>query len=299
MSRGLKDFVFALVNRAGMAALWRLTRQGGRMTILCYHDPAPKTMDVHLAWLSRHYNLVPLDAYVSWRKGALPSLPPRPLAITLDDGHAGNARLEEVFRRYGVAPTIFLCSDIVGTQRQYWWQGVDSEAGRQRLKRLPDAERLEALRESGFEETHEYPERSALSREEIDAMRQTVDFQAHTRLHPVLPMCDDGRALDEIAGSKQILLDHFGLATWAFAYPNGDYCDRDVRLVQESGFRCALTIDTGFNDAKTDIFRLKRILISDDAGLDELAVKASGFWQLLMRLAGKKPLFGYHVAHEI
>jgi peptidoglycan/xylan/chitin deacetylase (PgdA/CDA1 family) len=295
---GLKDFAFALVNRAGMAALWRLARQGRRMTILCYHDPAPETMDVHLAWLSRHYNLVPLDAYVSWRKGALPGLPPRPLAITLDDGHAGNARLEKVFRHYGVAPTIFLCSDIVGTQRHFWWQGVDSEAGRQRLKRLPDAARLVALRESGFEETREYPERCALSREEIDAMRQTVDFQAHTRLHPVLPMCDERRAREEITGCRRVLAERFGLESQAFAYPNGDYCERDIRLVQEAGFQYALTIDAGLNDGKTDLFRLRRILVPDNANIDELAVKACGLWAYLTRLAGKRPGFGHHVQFD-
>lgn len=295
---GLKDTVFSLVNHVGIPVGWRALHRWNQVTILCYHDPVPEMMARHLGWLSKRYNLIPLEDYFAWRQGSISELPPHALVITLDDGHAGNARLLEVFRHQGVKPTIFLCSDIVGTHRHYWWQDVASESQRQRLKRLPDAARLRALHETGFAETREYADRSALSSDEVGAMRETVDFEAHTRLHPVLPMCDEQRARDEISGCKRVLAERFGLDTWAFAYPNGDYCDRDVRLVKESGFRCGLTIDAGFNDAKTDIFRLKRILIPDNASLDELAVKASGLWSLLLRLAGKKPPFGYHAMHE-
>ena len=290
--------MFFSARLSGLPSLSRIFFQKKKVTILCYHDPAPEMMARHLGWLSKHYNLISLEAYLAWRQGKMSELPSRALVITLDDGHAGNARLLEVFRQHEVKPTIFLCSDIVGTHRHYWWQDVASESQRQQLKRLPDAARLEALQETGFVETREYADRSALSSDEISAMRETVDFEAHTRLHPVLPMCGEQRARDEISGCKRVLAERFGVASWAFAYPNGDYCDRDVGFVKEAGFGCALTIDAGFNDAKTDIFRLKRILIPDNAGLDELAVKASGFWNFLMRLAGKKPPFGFHIRHE-
>ena len=239
MMLGIKSAVFSLVNRAGIAALWRKLYQHRVATILCYHDPAPEVVTRHLDWLSKHYNMISLEDYLSWRKGQKAQLPSCALVVTLDDGHSGNATLLDVFRHHGVQPAIFLCSDIVGTKRHFWWQGVASESRRQFLKRLPDAARLVALRESGFEETQEYADRSALSSEEIGAMQSTVDFQAHTRLHPVLPMCDEQRARDEISGCKRILAERFGLETWAFAYPNGDYCDRDVRLVKEAGFDCA------------------------------------------------------------
>lgn len=295
---GLKGAVFSLINHVGIPVGWRALHRRNQVTILCYHDPAPEMMARHLEWLCKRYNLIALEDYFAWRQGRISELPPHALVITLDDGHAGNAKLVEVFRHHGAKPTIFLCSDIVGTHRHYWWQAVASESARQQLKRLPDAERLKALQETGFAETREYADRSALSSDEIGAMRETVDFQAHTQLHSVLPMCGDQRARDEISGCRRSLAERFGLATWAFAYPNGDYCDRDVGFVREAGFGCALTIDAGFNDAKTDMFRLKRILIPDNAGLDELAVKASGFWNFLMRLAGKKPPFGYHIRHE-
>ena len=47
-------------------------------------------------------------------------VPERALVVTFDDGHRGNHRLLPIFRRYGIRPTIYLCSQIVGTQRGYW-----------------------------------------------------------------------------------------------------------------------------------------------------------------------------------
>jgi peptidoglycan/xylan/chitin deacetylase (PgdA/CDA1 family) len=248
--------------------------------------------------LARRYSLISLSDFLRWRRGEVAALPPRPLVITLDDGHASNVQLLEVFRRHAVSATIFLCSDIVGTRRRFWWQAVGGEAERQRLKRMPDEQRLEVLREIGYQEEADYEPRAALSADEVAAMREAVDFQAHTRLHPVLPMCTAARSRDEIAGCRKVLVERFGIATRALAYPNGDYSERDVALTREAGFECGLTIDSGYNDWHSDLFRLKRILVPDDASLDELAVKASGLWGGLMRLARRKAPYGRQRARE-
>jgi peptidoglycan/xylan/chitin deacetylase (PgdA/CDA1 family) len=288
----LKKAIFLMAAYTGLATLARGLAKRHTVSMLCYHAPLPAAMDQHLGWLRHHYNLISLNDYLRWRRGERNSLPRRALVITLDDGHASNAALMDVFRRHQVRPTIFLCSDIVGTRRRYWWQAVQGEVERQRFKRLPDERRLVALREVGFEETRDEPSRSALSADEVQAMRDVVDFQAHTRFHPVLPMCGDNRARDEIADCRHVLLERFGLPTVALAYPNGDYSDRDVALTREAGFSCALTIDAGINDRATDLFLLKRILIPDDAGLAELSVKASGLWAFLMKILGRTPAFG-------
>lgn len=294
----MKLVVFTLLRYLGLVALTRSLLQRSKVTVLCYHTPSAMTMNWHLQWLGRRYNLISLADFLRWRWGEIATLPPRSLVITLDDGHARNAQLADIFRRQVVRPTIFLCSDIVGTRRRFWWQAVESETERQRLKRLPDERRLEALQKVGYREDAVHEPRAALSAEEIASMRDVVDFQAHTRLHPVLPMCTTARARDEIAGCRRILRERFNLETRAFAYPNGDYSERDVTLARDAGFECGFTIDAGYNDRLSDPFLLKRILVPDDAGLDELAVKASGLWGGLMRLARRKAPFGRQPARE-
>jgi peptidoglycan/xylan/chitin deacetylase (PgdA/CDA1 family) len=90
----------------------------------------------------------------------------------------------------------------------------------------------------------------------------------------------------EIAGSKSELEARFGLNIYAMAYPNGDYSDREIEIVRSAGYQCALTLDGGFNETNTDLLRLQRIPIYDQADLNELIVKASGLWDLLIRVFG-------------
>jgi peptidoglycan/xylan/chitin deacetylase (PgdA/CDA1 family) len=136
-------------------------------------------------------------------------------------------------------------------------------------------------------ETQDYPERQALSDNEIAALKREVDFQCHTLLHPVLPRCSAERAKEEIAKAKAELEQRYGLSIYALAYPNGDYSDREIELVRTAGYDCALTLDGRVNRATTNPFRLDRMGVSDCASANELIVKASGLWDMLLRLLGR------------
>jgi hypothetical protein len=173
--------------------------------------------------------------------------------------------------------TIFLCSRIIGTRRHYWFQSAAAAGRVEELKTVPDEERLSALRARGFEEDREYPERQALSLEEIEEMRDVVDFQSHTRLHPLLDQCSDERSREELVGSKTDL-EALGLPIRVISYPNGNYTRREIEYAREAGYRCGVTVDFGFNAADEDLFRLKRICLPDDACVSEVLVKASGLW---------------------
>ncbi|MFL6713491.1 MAG: polysaccharide deacetylase family protein [Sulfurifustis sp.] len=278
----MRDVVFFLLRLTGLPLLLREVIQRRRVSILCYHDPAPEDFARHLRLLTRIYNVISLERYLAWRRDSAVALPPKPLVITLDDGHRGNYALAGVLAQYRIPVTIFLCSAIVGTRRRFWWKDL-SGADREQLKRMSDAERLQALARNGFDETEEYPERHALSADEIQALRAHADFQSHTRFHPILPSCDDARAADEIGVSKAELEQRFGLDVNALAYPNGDYTARDAMLARQAEYTCALTIDGGYNDRATDVYRLHRFRMSDAATNSEVVVKASGLWSFWER----------------
>lgn len=215
-------------------------------------------------------------------------MPRKALVVTFDDGHRNNYRLKELLEKYNLPVTIFLCSGIVATHRHYWWRAEVDHNEIRTLKSLPDEQRVERLLRLGFNELHEYPERQALSSDEIAALTGQVDFQAHTRLHPILPRCSRERAVDEIAGSKKELETRFALNIYAMAYPNGDYSERDIEIARNAGYECALTLDAGYNTAETELLRLKRIAMYDNADLNEVVVKASGFWGLLNQMFSRK-----------
>src|SRR5205823_400641 len=130
----------------------------------------------------------------------------------------------------------------------------------------------------------EYDARQSLSLDEITEMKSVVDFQSHTVFHPILPACSFEKARWEIVESKEALEREHGLKIYALAYPNGDYSDRDVELLQKAGYTCGLTLDPGFNDFQTDPFRLRRVALPDDAGINEVIVKTSGLWTVLKEM---------------
>ena len=94
--------------------LWFITRHTflrDKVGILVYHDPSPAALERHLAHLARRYRFVSLDTVVrALQAGDWGSIPARSLVLTLDDGHRGNRDLLNVLDRYGVTPTVFVCT---------------------------------------------------------------------------------------------------------------------------------------------------------------------------------------------
>jgi peptidoglycan/xylan/chitin deacetylase (PgdA/CDA1 family) len=164
----------------------------------------------------------------------------------------------------------------------YWWQHPGAEAfGIEALKRLPNKERLRRLDEAGFRPEAEWPVRKALSLEQLRDLQSVADFQSHTRLHPILNKCDDDECRDEIVESKREVEALTKRPCEHFAFPNGNYDDRAIRILKEAGYRSARTADLGWNDQTTDIFRLRSILIADDASLSWLDAQLSHVPNLL------------------
>jgi peptidoglycan/xylan/chitin deacetylase (PgdA/CDA1 family) len=198
----LKSFVFVLL-RFSLVPILREILQRRRVTVILYHSVDPDVLDRHLQALRRRYRFIALQDYLEARAaGSLDSLPPKAMVLTLDDGHAANYRLLPVLRKHEVAATVFVCTRIVGTHRHFWFRDEAARGEVGTLLGLPDEERRRRLAARGFEETREYAGRHALTWEEMGEMREWVDFQSHTRFHPLLVRCPEDRARDEIRGSR-------------------------------------------------------------------------------------------------
>jgi peptidoglycan/xylan/chitin deacetylase (PgdA/CDA1 family) len=107
--------------------------------------------------------------------------------------------------------------------------------------------------------------------------------EAHTRHHVYLPKASLAQAQDEIAGSKKIIEDHLGHSIDYFAYPTGGFTEETKRLVQEAGYKAAVTTHRGRDKFNVDLYELKRIHMNntDDqySGLI-MWFKLSGYYNL-------------------
>jgi len=270
MRNFLKNVLATVVCLSGMPILIREWVCRNRVAILMYHDAKPTVFAKHIAYLSRHYTVISLDTLVSAiHRADFSRLPSKSVVITIDDGHAGNIALLRLFKQYHIRPTLYVCTQIINTHRHFWFKiAGQSKAEREKLKRLPNAERLAHLKHAfSFEPEKTYPDRQALNVAEMKEMGERVDFQPHTQFHPILPYCTETECRQEILGSKADLEKILGVECLHFSYPNGDYTERDIEIVRLGGFRSARTTEIGWNTLETAPYRLKVVPISDDAGL--------------------------------
>jgi peptidoglycan/xylan/chitin deacetylase (PgdA/CDA1 family) len=281
--------VYCGIAKAIRSLLWR-----DRVAFLVYHDPHPDILDKHLEYLKTICHIIPISQANAPGNG-------RPRAvITLDDGHARNEQLLPVFIKHDVRPTIYICSSIVAHARSHWWLDPSAkDADVERLKRLTNQRRLAELGALGYrQDGHTSPENtSGLSAAQVEAMRPYVDFQSHTRFHPILTRCDDRECIDEIGGSKREIEELTGAPCEHFAYTNGNYGSREMAELKQAGYKTGRTCDVGWNDEHTDPFRLRAFDIPDDASVTWLVahltgiplylryVRQSGGWN------GRKPQF--------
>jgi len=294
LKKHVRKAVAFLFRASGIGILIRQFICRNKVTILVYHNPEPVVFESHIRYLSKHCHFLPLKILIeAIRERDWSSIPPKSVVIVFDDGLKGNRRLLKAFERYRLNPTIYICSHIVNTNRKYWFNS--GFKNHHSLKKHDNSYRLDRLKEMvDYEPEKEYDERQALSLEEIREMERLVDFQSHSKFHPILTNCSDEECREEIEGSKSYLEEMLDKPIEHFCYPNGDYSDREVEFVKKAGYKSSRSIDIGWNDMNSDPFRLKAMYVDDDASIDVLNAQIAGFFGYLryMRMGsfnGKHP----------
>lgn len=278
----LKKILIRVLFYSGLPVIARELIQRRKVTILVLHDPKADFASRYFEWLSRHYNIIGLDQYLAFRKKDVAiRLPPKSLIITLDDGHVQNYNLLPLAKKFNIPLTIFLCSGIVNTNRHYWFRFSRLPSSSESLKLISDEDRLRVLGQVGFYPEKEFAFPQALNKAQITEMKDYINFQGHTVFHPCLPRCCDTSSMREIELSKKQLEQEYNFSINALAYPNGDYTEREIQFAEKAGYSCAVTVSHGYNDDKTDLFRLNRLYVGDGDSIKLLAVRASGVWAFL------------------
>lgn len=242
-----REIIAFIVKCSGIPFFIREIYARNKVGILLYHSPSPDVLDKHLDYLSKRYRFISLDTLVDaiyskdWS-----NIPEKALVITLDDGRKGNFKLLEIFKKYHVKPTIYLCTQLVGNNRHFQ-EGFSSEQNEQ-----------------------------FLNDDELAGMNDFVDFQSHTQSHLKLPVCPFGQCEREIRESKIEVEIITGNTCIHFAYPSGYYTKREIDFVKKAGYRSSRTIDVGWNTEDTDPYKLRILGISDDAPLNWLVAQMSG-----------------------
>ncbi|MGF1538177.1 MAG: polysaccharide deacetylase family protein [Elainellaceae cyanobacterium] len=191
--------------------------QLARVPVLMYHDIVPEKevfFDVTYDEFEAHLQLIQdegitpisMDQLVSHLRTGLP-LPEKPVLLTFDDGYLGH--YQQVF------PLL----------QEYGYPGLFS------------VYTFKVGRDHG---------RPGMNWAQVQEMAASplVTIAAHSINHPSdLREVSDADLQSEVTQSKRILEEKLGMPIHYFTYPEGNYDERVAEVVEEAGYRAALTMD--------------------------------------------------------
>lgn len=276
----MKKFLFAFfyyVGASRLVAWWNRKR----VVILCYHsvtmlDEYPAEIDkqylprrrfeTHLDHLHKYYNVISLQDYLTARREGQ-TLPQHSVILTFDDGTRNFLTVVvPLLAKRSFKSTNFIVTDLVSAQDnsdkpQHWTEADDSTC-------------------------LSWPEIRAL------AASRGIDFGSHTCTHPRLVEVTMDEARCELEDSYKEIVEQLQCERLALAYPHNQTSDALKRLVQSLGYACALTADPGPNDLDSDLFSLRRTVISDDDDLAVFAARVAGvtWWANKVRDLFRQPM---------
>jgi peptidoglycan/xylan/chitin deacetylase (PgdA/CDA1 family) len=252
------------------------------------HDPSrlavtPAHFERHLAMIRERCRPTSLAELAAGLEGG--SIPRRSVVVTFDDGYGDNVHVAKpLLERFEIPATVFVISAYIDSDRDFWWDELaelraraslpevaDARAARQRLRSLPNPQRLEVLDELWERSGMARPPASLVSTgREIASLEESglIEVGGHTATHAWLPGLTPEGQLEEIASGKRALDELLGRPTESFAYPHGEFAPVTANLVRTLGFRRACAGMRGAVSAGSPVYAIPRIHVEDLSGAE-------------------------------
>jgi len=171
----------------------------------------------------------------------------RPIVITFDDGYIDN--YEHAFpllREFGFSAIVFLVSDF--SRRTNWWDRPQWLGN----KKLLHPHQIQSMCDSG------------------------VEFGAHTFSHRSLPSLNDYELEEELLKGKVALEGIVQQPIPVIAYPYGDVDERIKNAAKRAGYACGFAAHTGPLKFYSDLYEIRRIIVTNRSNWAYLRFKFSG-----------------------
>ncbi|HEX9061813.1 MAG TPA: polysaccharide deacetylase family protein [Clostridia bacterium] len=315
----VRKLVILFLYFSGIYALRNLIFKKKGIFILFYHRlEKRKTSEVfpflaididnfikHIEYLKKKYEVISMDeAYELLRSNK--ELHKDYFVVTFDDGYRDNYTYGfDIFKKYGIKPTIYLAANNIENQKYLWVDMVaeivySSKANKvfvdmlgkevslgslndrtnllmsilAKLKQYEDKEKYKKIDSLSATFNTAVPKECKLMMNWEDANNLSelgVDIGSHTMNHPILTKILPEEAKDELEKSKELIEKRIGKSVNNFAYPNGRKTDYDSYVKEEAAklYKTSVTTLFGANNPGDDLHELKRIGIGPGVSLTD------------------------------
>jgi len=258
---------------------------------------------LQMRYLRRKYNVMALSAYLFSVKNGETIPRKSVIVTFDDGWEDNYLYAFPILKKYDIPAAIFLTTGFVGTKRIFWPERVlfalkhlekgcsgkklpkrlsgffgenfhsrISEGDRQKwieiMKRMDELERntiIDELERISLEMSRGQIESNRLMTwEQARKMHENgIEFGSHGVTHRLLTSLNSAEALKEIQDSKKMLERNMGIQIVIFAYPNGNYNGKIIKILKNENYQLAVTVEHGLNTSKTALFRLKRMCMDE------------------------------------
>ncbi len=265
----------------------KLAKNGEILLSVYFHNPSKKLFEGCVKWfLNNGFTIISTEDLHSIIKNNKP-LPACAVVFTVDDGWKENKdNIVAVAEAYKIPVTIFVTTSPVETGDAYWWTTIQKAYDKKltnqsvgALKLVPNEVRIQELERIKQISSNN---RDALTVEEIKTISQSayVKIGSHTVTHPILTMCSDEKSYLEIFESKKTLEKWIDKPIEFFAYPNGNYTEREINNLKSNGFQMAFTTKPEYvtlNSFKSP-FEIPRFDVLENVSFAENIIRMTGVW---------------------
>ena len=261
--------------------------RGDYILSIYFHNPEKALFEFCVTWLRENgFSFLTVDDIVSIANKEAP-FPKGGVLLTVDDGWESNEKnVIAVAENQKVPITIFVTTGAI-EGGNYWWSYF-AKAIKEKisfmsiedLKKVPNKEREELLK---ILKNKISIEKQALDLGQLRkaSTSKYIKISAHTVNHPILINCEDNEAFQEIETSKAQIEDWLNIHVDSFAYPNGDYSNREIEYLKQLGFSSAYTTEPNYltQERLQKIYQLPRFCVFENISKAEAICRMTGVWQ--------------------
>ena len=262
-------------------------QQGEYILSLCFHAPKKYFFESCIDWLSKNgFHFISVGDLEKIIAKEMP-FPKGAVVITIDDGWQSNLdNIVPIADKYKVPVEIFISTEVVEKGSGYWWSYI-VEAKRMGLSKKPveffktmdNEDRIKILEET---KTKIQLKREALTIDQVSEISKShfVAIGSHSFSHPILPRCSNEASKYEILHSKEMLEEWTGRQVKHFAYPNGDFSNREISFLKRFGYTMAFTTEQKYltKEKLATPYKLPRFMMVESATFEENICRIVGVW---------------------